>query len=120
MIIYDHRQLSLFFVQILDVAGDGFIYEERFYSWNEIKEIDVTRGSFALSAMVFPGGTPKARIKLADGKIVKINGRALERADTKPTVNIFSGESDAFLELISLLEKMTSSDIQFGIKKWNE
>lgn len=118
--IYGHRQLSFFFVKVLDLTEDGFTFKEKFYTWNDIKVIDVTRGSFVLSAFVFPGGTPRVRVKLADGKVININGRALERADKKPKINKFSGESDAFLELISLLEKNTSPDIQFGIKKWNE
>jgi len=118
--IYGHRQLSYFFVKVLDVTEGGFTFKEKFYTWNDIKVIDVTRGSFVLSALVFPGGTPRARVKLADGKVININGRALERADKKPEINKFSGESDAFLELISLLEKNTSPDIQFGIKMWNE
>lgn len=103
MTTYGHRQLSFFFVKLLDVAEEGFSFKGKFYTWNDIKDIDVTRGSFALSALSFPGGTPKARIKLTDGKVIRINGRALERADTKPVINIFSGESDAFLELINLL-----------------
>ncbi|MDA8428119.1 MAG: hypothetical protein M0T70_02580 [Geobacteraceae bacterium] len=120
MMIYGHRQLSCFFVKVLDVTEDGFTFKEKFYTWNDIKVIDVTRGSFVLSALVFPGGTPRVKVKLADGKVININGRALERVDKKPKINKFSGESDAFLELISLLEKNTSPDIQFGIKMWNE
>lgn len=102
MTTFGHRQLSLFFLQVLDVSEDGISYQGRAYGWNDIKTIEVNRGSFASNA--FSGrGKPKAKIFLTDGKVIRINGRALERADKKPKIDKLSAESDAFIELIEIL-----------------
>ncbi len=109
MTTYGHRQLSLFFFKLLDVSDDGFSYKGKTYGWNDIESVDVQRGSFALNALMFPAGTPRAKVTLADGKVIQINGRALERADRKSRIDKLSGESDAFIEFLTLLEGSTKS-----------
>jgi hypothetical protein len=108
MTTYGHRQLSFFFIKLLDVSEDGFSYKGKNYTWDVIKGIEVTRGSFALNAMIFPAGTPKAKVTLSDGSRININGRALERVGKPPKIDKLSGESDAFVELIDLLESRSN------------
>lgn len=104
MITFCHRQISIFLTKVLEVTDKGFTFKGKTYQWSDVTGIELRRGSFILSAFMFPAANPKAKISLNDGKSILINGRCLEKSGVRPKINKLTGESDAFLELIDLFE----------------
>lgn len=68
MEIYGHKQLNLFFVPLLQIHDDGFIFKNKDYSWADIKHIFVWEPFKGLGAVLGTGASPKATIELSDEK----------------------------------------------------
>lgn len=109
--IYGHRQFNLFFKELFEMTDNGIKYKGKEYLWNDIKEIKRAPGSYAVN-LLYPG----IKIYLNDNKTIWINGRVFTKAGEKPHFNtlgmsFFTGESEAFLEFLELLEKKISKQI---------
>jgi hypothetical protein len=108
MKLYGHRQLGLYFKKALEITSGGFIHKGKNYIWNDIKHVEIKRGSFILNAFMFPAGMPKANILLSDNRCIKINGRALEVYGEPTVINKINGESQAYTELLQLIKDNTN------------
>lgn len=104
MTVYGHRQLSIFFVPLLEADANGFIYRGKTYGWNDVEKVSVWDSEWH-KLLGYPACMPRARIQLRDGKIIKLNGRALEKKGVKPKVGFSSNKSDAFDELLALFQR---------------
>ena len=68
MEVYGHNQLNLFFVPLLKIQDDGFIFKGKNYSWNDVQRVLVWEPFPDLGAIFGTGATPRATIILSDGK----------------------------------------------------
>lgn len=102
-VIYGHRQLSLFFIPLLEIDEEGFLFKGKRYAWNDVDKISVWGPMISIPGC-FNVGMPGARISLRDGKTIKINGRTLEKKGQPPIIGFFSCKSNAFYELTKLFK----------------
>jgi hypothetical protein len=101
-VIYGHRHFGFWFNPILSINLIGFEFKGKHYQWSDIVKINRYDSIFLV---FFLNNTPRSSIVLSDGKTIWINARALEKFGTKPKVSFFSCVSDAYEELMALLEK---------------
>ena len=101
--IYGHRQLSLFFIPLLEVYDDGFNFKGKSYTWADIVDISVRKPPIAFHGCLNLG-MPGANVYLRDGRIIKLAGRTLEKKGIKPIVDFISSQSNAFNELTDLFK----------------
>lgn len=107
MAVYGHRQLSIFFIPLLETGASGFKYRGRDYGWNDVEKVSVWDSEWH-KLFGYPACMPRARIRLRDGEVIKLNGRALEKKGVKPKVGFSSNKSDAFDELLVLFRRGTA------------
>jgi hypothetical protein len=111
MTTYGHRHLGLFFWPFVEVREDGFLFHATEYDWGDIERVEVYDSPLdPLAGFFFAWGYPTATIYLRDGKNIRLKGRALEQRGVKAEVGFLSGKSDAFRELIALLESHGASN----------
>ena len=106
MTLYSHRHVLLFLKPVVEVEGDTFVFQGNRYGLRHVVNVQVT-GSPIINMFMFPAGTPKAKIELRDGSVIKLNGRALVKAGEKARVGFFSNKSDAFDELVAYFKRGT-------------
>lgn len=104
MAVWGHRQLSIFFIPLLETGTDGFKYKGKAYGWNDVEKVSVWDSEWH-KLLGYPACMPRARVRLRDGKVIKLNGRALEKQGVKPKVGFSSNKSDAFDELLTLFQR---------------
>jgi len=104
MSVYGHRQLSLFFIPLVETDANGFRYKGKFYGWDDVEKVSVWDSEWQ-KLLGYPACMPRARIRLRDGKVIRLNGRALEKKGVKPKVGFSSNKSDAFDELLALFQR---------------
>ena len=105
MEIYGHKQLNLFFVPLLQIHDDGFIFKNKNYSWADVKHIFVWEPLEGLGALLGTGAIPRATIELSDGKRIKIHSGVFKKKDEKAKVGFLSGKSEAFVKVIDLFKE---------------
>lgn len=101
MAVYGHRQLSIFFVPLLETDADGFRYKGKAYGWNDVEKVSVWDSEWH-KLLGYPACIPRARIRLQDRTVIKLNGRSLEKKGVKTKVGFSSNKSNAFDELLAL------------------
>jgi hypothetical protein len=105
MDVYGHNQLNLYFVPLIKVNDDGFLFKDKSYSWSDVKEVFIwdpfpgLGGNFSTITM------PRATIVLNDGKKIKIHARVFVKKGVKSKVGFLSCKSEAFDEIIALFKK---------------
>lgn len=98
MAIYGNRQLSVFFLPVVETRANGFIFKGKQYIWTDVERIEVWEGArFPMRALPT---VPMALIWLRDGKTIGIKSVAFEKKG-EPLMN---GYSSAFDELIALFK----------------
>jgi hypothetical protein len=111
MAIYGHRHLGLLFWPLVEVREDGLLFNATEYAWRDIQRVEVYDLPFdPLAGFWYAWGYPTATVYLRDGKKIRLQGRALERRGVKAQVGILSGKSDAFRELLAVLESHGASN----------
>jgi hypothetical protein len=107
MEIYGHKQLSLFFIPLLQIHDDGFLFKNKDYSWTDIKHIYVWEPFEGLGALFGTGAIPRATIELSDGKKIKIHSSVFRKKGEKSKIGFWSGKSEAFSRIIDLFKEKT-------------
>jgi len=105
MTIYGHCHLGLLFRPLVEVGVDGVLFDGRRYAWSDIERLEVYDLPFdPLAGLFYAWGYPTATVYLKDGKKIRLQGRALEHRGVKAKVGFLSGKSDAFREILAVLE----------------
>ena len=103
MTIYGHYFLSFIFRPVVELNEKGFIYKNRQYDLKDISSVQESSSLF-LNYFLFPVGTPKAKVILKDGSVIKLNGRVLGVKGEKMHVNFVTNKSVHFEELVALFQ----------------
>jgi len=103
---YGHRHLGLLFRPLVEVREHGLVFQGAEYDWGAIEGLEVYDSPLdPLTWFSYAGGGhPTATVHLKDGKSIRLDARALEKREVKPKIDFLSGKSDAFQELIALLQ----------------
>ena len=97
------------FRELVEVEASGFTWEGRRYAWSDIEKVEQFRRPFWLNILVFligPVGSI-ANICLKDGNHIRLDGLRLAREGETTRLGVlagFRGESEAYRELVSLME----------------
>ena len=108
MEVYGHNQLNLFFVPLLKIHEDGFIFKNKNYSWRDVKHVLVWEPFKDLGAIFGTAAIPRATIILSDEIKIKIHASVFVKKGEKSKVGFFSGKSDAFGTIIELFKSKTA------------
>ena len=108
--IYGHKLLGLFFREIVEIDDNGFTYQGKRYSWDDIKRVVRFDNAF-YTLFLYTLGGPYTKIYLSDGNKIRVRGRVLERKGEKSTVSFVGVKSKAYEDLISIIES------KFNIRK---
>jgi hypothetical protein len=104
MDVYGHNQFNLFFVPLIKVDDDGFLFKDKSYSWRDVKDVIIWDPFPGLGGIFGTGTMPRATIFLNDGKKIKIHARVFVKKGTKSKVGFLSCKSEAFEEIIALFK----------------
>lgn len=66
MEIFGHNQLNLFFVPLLKVHDDGFIFKNKNYCWHDVKDVLIWEPFPDFGGVFGTAAAPRATIILAD------------------------------------------------------
>lgn len=108
MAVYGHYSWFRF-RRLLETDGSGFTWEGRRYAWSEVESVEQIRRPFWLNLLVLlvgPVGSI-ANICLKDGDHIRLSGLRLARQGETTRLGVlgcFCGESEAYRELVSLVE----------------
>ena len=105
MDVYGHNQFNLFFVPLIKVHDDGFLFKDKSYSWCDVKDVFVWDPFPDLGGIFGTGTMPRATIVLNDGKKIKIHARVFTKKGVKSKVGFLSCKSEVFDEIITLFRK---------------
>lgn len=112
MAVYGNRQLSVFFVPVVELLTKGFTFKGRHYTWGDVEKVDV-RGESRFPVAGPMGGSlqqvPVAEISLRDGRSIRIKAVAFEKKGEP----LLGGYSSAFDEVVSIL-KQNMKQSRFG------
>lgn len=108
MEIYGHQQLSLFFIPLLEIHDDGFIFKNKKYFWNDVKHVFIWEPFEGLGALLGTGAIPRATIELSDGKKIRIHSSVFKKEGEIRKVGFLSGKSEAFDKIINLFKEKTA------------
>ena len=100
MAIYGNRQLSVFFLPVVELRTKGFVLKGRPYAWGDVEKIEVWQEPrFPAAGPRSPNEIYVARaiIWLRGGKAIRIKDVAFEKKGEL----LKSGYSSAFDELIA-------------------
>ena len=100
MAIYGNRQLSVFFLPVVELRTKGFVFKGKPYAWGDVDKIEVWQEPrFPAAGPRSPNEVYVARaiIWLRGGKSIRIKDVAFEKKGEP----LKSGYSSAFDELIA-------------------
>lgn len=103
MAIYGNRQLSVFFIPIVEIRAKGFIFKRKQYDWSGVRRIEVwdeARWPWGVGIAI---RVPAARITLHDGRAICIRDVGFEKKGGA----LMDGYSSAFDEFIRTFKENT-------------
>jgi hypothetical protein len=106
MAVFGNRQLSVFFLPVVELRAKGFVFKGRQYSWGDVEKIELWQEPRFPVAGPRSGGAPwvaRARIWLQGGKSIAIKDVAFEKKGEP----LKDGYSSAFDELIATFKLST-------------
>ena len=99
--VFGRRHLFFWLVPIIEVNPTGFMYKGNPYRWADVKS--VTEVNLFLS--FDKRSKYRARINLVDGARIEMDCRFVEEIGKKPKVGFWSTRTDAYEELLALMQR---------------
>lgn len=109
MAVYGYDHWFSGFRRLLETDESGFAYEGRRYAWSDVEKVDRIHRSFITNLAVLLVGPVAltAHVHLEDGSWIELHGTRPAREGETPRLGFlggFRGESEAYRELVRLIE----------------
>lgn len=111
MAVFGNRQLSFFFLPVVELRARGFVFKGRQYSWSDVEKIELWQEPrFPVMVRSESGYVARAQIWLRGGKSIGIKDVAFEKKGEP----LKADYSSAFDELIATFKANMKREAEAG------